>query len=747
MALDPHYITDGPLEEAFLDKSTGLPLAGGTLTFYRDSSRITAKPVYELTGAPPNYSYVPLDNPLTLSSIGTVQNAGGDNVVIYYYPWLADGSTLDLYYVVVQDSNGVEQFTREAWPNLAVDEQNIIDSTIPAQNQISNPQFTRILINDVPGLTPATTVYNVTAASNQVFAFAPDWNFVLSGTGSVTVQRIALAGSNEAPTSPPYVLDVQVSGGLTSCYLSQRFYTNSGLWTSTSGNAIFLSTALMARNETGADTPINMYYHASSGVNNLLTPIFSNNIPTGDPYTLYTGASSSAIPVSDDANSGTSGYVDIYISFAANSHVKISSVQVVPTFDATVAATFSYDEASANRDQALLGSYYLPRVTRSPIPSLLTAWDFPLNPAQFGATQTITAGTPAYVWDQTICYSNVGNVAVARNSITNALQFTPASNNDALYMLQYLTGAQAKELLYNRLSSNISAYLAANVGVVTVQAYLFVGTAASVIPILPTTIGTMNNLGGFTPGSSGWTTVDRSGLDIARAQVMAVNPTINNDIQFTGWEIVQSGQLSDTAKCAMVVTFAWTTAPVINLLSISLNKGDLPTRPAAQTLSSVLSDCQYYFEKSYNSSVVAGTASSPVGALIAMQGSNPDTSTSGNDEIATRSFGITYKIPKRTAATVTLYSPVTGASANVSYNFFYKGVTQTGAGYPYDQGLQTGTNPNIIGWVQTGNGQYGTYYISNSQIVIDHPASVQNGTDETFILFHFSADCRLGIIA
>ena len=400
MALDPHYITDGPLEEAFLSKDTGLPLAGGTITFYRDESRNTAKPVYQLTGAPPSYVYVPLDNPLTLDSKGVVQNAGGDNVVIYYYPYLSDGLTVDLYYVVVKDSNGVEQFTREAWPNLVINEESVIDSTIPAQNQISNPQFNKIFINDVPGLSPATTTFTIASATNQVFPLGPDWNFVLSGTGSVTVQRIPVAGSSKVPTSPPYVLDVQVSGGVTFCYLSQRFNTNSGLWTSTLDKSLFLSTALVAKNLLGGDTAISMYYHASGGTDNLLTPIFVNTIPTGSEFTVYTGGSATAIPVSDDVNTGNAGYVDIYISLAQNSHVQISSVQVIPTFNAAVAPTFSYDEASSNRNQALLGSYYIPRVVTSPLPSLLTAWDFPLNPAQFGASKTITAGTPDYVWDR-----------------------------------------------------------------------------------------------------------------------------------------------------------------------------------------------------------------------------------------------------------------------------------------------------------------------------------------------------------
>lgn len=744
MALDPHYITDGPLEEAFLDKTSGLPLAGGTITFYRDTSRSTKKTVYQLTGAPPNYEYVALDNPLTLSSIGVVQNDGGDNVVIYYYPYLDNGIDADLYYVVVKDSNGVDQFTREAWPNGVIADQIDGESGAPVQNQISNPQFTKILINDVPGLTPSTTTYTVSSATNQVFAFAPDWNFVISGTGTVTVSRIAIAGTAQVPTSPPYVIEVAVSSGISSCYLSQRFNTNSGLWSSTTGETLYLSTALLARNELGADTSIQMYYNASSGTATLV-PIFDEPIPTGASYTLYTGSSDIPMPVSDNANSGTSGYVDIYISFAPNSKVQISSVQVVPSFNAVAAPVFQYDEVSANRDQALLGSYYIPRNIISPIPSLLTAWDFPLNPAQFGTVRTITSGTPAYVWDQTISDSALGNVAVARNSITGALQLTPASANSAMYMIQYLTGAQAKEMLYTRLSSNISAYLTASAGVVTIKAQLFLGTAASVVPILPASLGTIAIDGTFTRTASGWTEIARSGLDTARAQVLANTPVTSNDIQFTGWEAIDSGQLSDTDKFAMVVTLSWTTAPVINIGSISLNKGDLPTRPAAMSASDVLSQCQYYYEKSYNQGVNPGAASTP-GALLSPQGANP-TSSGTETDVATRSFCINYKIPKRVAPTVTLYSPISGASGNVSFVFSYRGAIETGIGYPYDQALQTGAGVTLVGWVQTGNGMFSTYYFSNSYAAIQTVPGVQNGTDECYITYHYSADCRLGIIA
>ena len=73
--LNANYVAALDLNPYFVDKSTGTPLSGGTISFYEDNNRTTAKPVYELVqgGAiPPNYSYEPFSNPIILSGVGTV---------------------------------------------------------------------------------------------------------------------------------------------------------------------------------------------------------------------------------------------------------------------------------------------------------------------------------------------------------------------------------------------------------------------------------------------------------------------------------------------------------------------------------------------------------------------------------------------------------------------------------------------------------------------------------------------------
>jgi hypothetical protein len=123
MAIDPRFIVTSDLESYFVSKDDGEPLAGGIITFYSDLNRSTKKPVYQISGSPPNYVYTVLPNPCVLSDVGTFQDALGNNIVPYYFPYEGtpddDNTTVELYYITVESSGGVAQFTREGWPNFS----------------------------------------------------------------------------------------------------------------------------------------------------------------------------------------------------------------------------------------------------------------------------------------------------------------------------------------------------------------------------------------------------------------------------------------------------------------------------------------------------------------------------------------------------------------------------------------------------------------------------------------------------
>lgn len=134
--LDLRYIPISYMQEYFVDKGTGDPLAAGVVTFYEDNNRTTLKPIYKLTGTPGNYTYTPIPNPNTLSSIGTIQDGSGNDVVAYFFPYDAAGN-IDLYYVKIENSGAVSQFTREGQPNTAT----ASDKESDLVNFVSNGQF------------------------------------------------------------------------------------------------------------------------------------------------------------------------------------------------------------------------------------------------------------------------------------------------------------------------------------------------------------------------------------------------------------------------------------------------------------------------------------------------------------------------------------------------------------------------------------------------------------------------------
>jgi hypothetical protein len=141
MPLDSRFVLVPSLQEYFVDKDTGLPLAGGKVKFYQDNSRNTPKDVYKISGTPPNYEYVSLGSEITLSSVGTYQDESNNDILVYFFPY--DGTpeesnnTIELYYITVESATEVPQFTREGLPNIAATETTVEE----IKNYIPNGQF------------------------------------------------------------------------------------------------------------------------------------------------------------------------------------------------------------------------------------------------------------------------------------------------------------------------------------------------------------------------------------------------------------------------------------------------------------------------------------------------------------------------------------------------------------------------------------------------------------------------------
>lgn len=219
--VNPRLIYATDLQSYFVDKDTGLPLAEGVVTFYRNSSRTILKPVYELTGTPGNPVYTPLPNPMTLSGVGTPQDAMGNDILILYYPYVgapddedADDAAVDLYYITVDAkaippaTEGVRQFTREFFPNLS---DGAVATSIDQFNYIPNGQF--LVHNNLPADPLGSPAYDAGEIREDVTIIAPGgWTFERS-PGATTKDFVtfpAFDGYTVNPTgSPKFACNIQ----------------------------------------------------------------------------------------------------------------------------------------------------------------------------------------------------------------------------------------------------------------------------------------------------------------------------------------------------------------------------------------------------------------------------------------------------------------------------------------------------------------------------------------------------------
>jgi hypothetical protein len=107
------------MQDYFVDNILAKAMAAGTITMYQDSDRTTLKNWYYQSGVPGRYEYIQLPNPLTLSAIGTITDANGDDLIPFYYPVNEDDNTTpEFYFITVDNSDGLRQFTRGNFPYL-----------------------------------------------------------------------------------------------------------------------------------------------------------------------------------------------------------------------------------------------------------------------------------------------------------------------------------------------------------------------------------------------------------------------------------------------------------------------------------------------------------------------------------------------------------------------------------------------------------------------------------------------------
>ena len=359
---DTNLIYCVPIQTYFVDKTTGAPLSAGVVTFYEDASRTTLKNIYQQSNTAP-YTFTVLNNPITLSGVGTFQDGSGNDINVYLYPYVGSPSDTtrgaeQLYYVTVYSSGGTLQETRSAWPPN-VQANFGAASTINSSNQITNSQFVEVLFE-----TPTT--FTVTGPNVRT-EIAPGWFVLTSSTGAATftVSQTAVAsGVSTNGTGAPYELTI-ASSSLSSLAVYQRI-TGSPLLLA--GGAVYGYAQIAS---VGGTQSVSLTYEDSSGNDVALT----GPLPTNPDNTFTTIEGAATVPIAATGTAPTA-YVDFVITLVPNITFKITSVEMLSV--ANVSSKPGYFQQSVPEQEN--GLYYYDR----PIVPVGTVIDFggfgtPLN--------------------------------------------------------------------------------------------------------------------------------------------------------------------------------------------------------------------------------------------------------------------------------------------------------------------------------------------------------------------------------
>lgn len=726
MALpDPRFIESPSLQNIFLNKDDGTLLSAGVVTFYRDVERTILKPIYQQVRLPDNtYDFVPLNNPVTLTSIGTYGSNTGEDINVYLYPYTgsptdSEPGEIDLYYITVYSSDGILELTREAWPPNVASISNV-DSFSDSENQIENPQF---IITFLPFTN--TEIYTV-SGSNTETLIAPNWSIITNGTGTVTVTQ---ENNNDItmPSGAPFAL-VLSSAGITSLQLRQRFLNSPRLFQNS-----YVSASLVAKSFLANEVLLSMDYVPDSGTSyNLMT----GTVTSDGSYTTLLGQT--ILIESTNATGGQTGYVDIIINIPILAQVGITSVQVLTVKDAEDSSEFQ--QISTLRQTDHLFNFYKNPLLYKPIPSWLVGWDFPLNPAQiFGNTivaSAIGGNKSFYAWDQTIVFQSADSgIGVTRES-SGAIVLTAAATCQTA-LVQYLDPQTTRDILHNQLCVYVEHNTIMPTPVMATVSLWY--TTDTMLPnVAPSTnnslILTLDANGKPATFNGNWTEIPRGNFGNAIFQITGAATNTYNNSSFAGWSIVGNAAVDTATYFAIVIgTGSVTMGNNVSFLSAALMSGQVATRPGSQSKAQVLKDCEYYYEKSYQDPSVAASVDGQ-NALIRNQFSSVDGG--GNQTLQTVPFDISFRTPKIKTPNFNLYSPASGLGDTVVGSLY------NNATLLFSNDLALSAN-----WTVTALGTKNVYYLpKNITKFLSTGGASSSALPQSTLTFHYVCDARLGIV-
>ena len=593
-------------------------------------------------------------------------------------------------------------------------------SGISTENQISNSQFVEMTVN---------TPYTLTGVPNPPdIEVAPGWFLSLVGNGTVDIARVPLDDSTPTPTNAPYALQINLGAGWTSLpVLYQRFSQNGVLWANK-----YIASSMTARIN-GPSQNVTTRIDNSMGSPVLILGIDSLT----NEFVEYKNVA--LMPASMNSDIPPDAYMDFKIVLPTVADIYITSLQLVSL---NADAEVSYQQDSVDRQVDHLFHYYKDKLAQKPIPSYLTGWDFPLNPAQFTgstvAASAIGANKSKYVWDQTIVYQSAdSSIGVTRSAAGDLVLTADVTGQTAI--IQYLDATQARRLLSDNIAVNFAASTS-NVGGLVGTVSLW---ATDDVALPNVAAGTNNSIvltldangKPATRNGVGWVEVPRSNFGDAK---FTLSSTMT-EYDFNGWDMSGNALVDTATFFAIVIGFATVTNPgTVDIKYVGLCSGDIATRPAPLTPQETLSNCEQYYEKSYTNGSFAGAVTS-VNALTRMQSSRILGANASN--FIANQFTVDYRTVKRSnTPTVALYTASTGAAGNVDATIKTVGT------------VTSATNSAVIAisqWTIANLGDRTFTYLPNYGVNANPNVACNDSFEEivrSWITFHYVIDARLGIV-
>lgn len=291
MPINPNLLISAPmLQDYLVDKSTGFPLAGGIISLYNDNARTFYKNWYYQTGLPGNYTYIPLDNPLTLSSVGTIQDPNGNDVIPFYYPYDETNENVSQpYYITVYSTNSdgnpsALQFTRENFPFL------------PVRSSSSNtPTLRNYIINNVYwhncGSVNLTNVTNMVVAASQHEGYVGNGDIrfikdVTGGNDSIQFLPMPTTIPIDLPT-PEFYLNLACTAGNGELEKCIQYPVSLHISTLQNIAATFVFYAQNVSGNTNNTLTIAVYQYLGTGATSQPAPIIESTVTLSNLWERY----------------------------------------------------------------------------------------------------------------------------------------------------------------------------------------------------------------------------------------------------------------------------------------------------------------------------------------------------------------------------------------------------------------------------------------------------------------------------